>query len=185
MRKIFAVVLLMMAMVAAGKSVQAQQPAASDMASRDQVVKLMGVMNSRAMIDKMVPVMRNQVTGMMQEMFKRQAHDLPEEKRAEIEKLAVGYVNRMLDSMPIDAMLEAIAGAYQKRLTRAEVEAMTAFYSSPAGQSVLNKMPVIMAETMEGVQPIIVQWATAKQEEMTVELKKAVERAAEAGKAKN
>jgi hypothetical protein len=46
-------------------------------------------------------------------------------------------------------MVDAIVPIYQKHLTKADLTAITAFYSSPAGQKILAEMPAIMSESMQ------------------------------------
>ncbi len=44
---------------------------------------------------------------------------------------------------------------YQKSFTQGEVDGMIAFYKTPAGQAVINKMPVFMQNTMNEVQQMM------------------------------
>ncbi len=44
---------------------------------------------------------------------------------------------------------------YRKLFTAEEIDAMIAFYGSPAGRSILQKMPKAMALAMEDMQPIM------------------------------
>lgn len=48
-----------------------------------------------------------------------------------------------------DEMLDKIAGVYQRHLTKQDVVAMTAFYTSAVGQKLLDQMPAIMQESMQ------------------------------------
>jgi hypothetical protein len=54
---------------------------------------------------------------------------------------------------PVDTIIEDMIPVYQKHLTKADVDAMIAFYSSPSGKKILHEMPAIMAESMEAVYP--------------------------------
>lgn len=51
--------------------------------------------------------------------------------------------------------MQAMVPAYQKHFTKGDMDALTAFYSSPAGQKVLREMPGLMADSMEIMMPII------------------------------
>jgi hypothetical protein len=42
---------------------------------------------------------------------------------------------------------------YQKHLSRADVDAMNTFYSSPTGQKLLKEMPAMTAESMQAASP--------------------------------
>jgi hypothetical protein len=41
---------------------------------------------------------------------------------------------------------------YQKSFTQSEVDGLIAFYKTPAGQALINKMPVVMQNTMNELQ---------------------------------
>jgi hypothetical protein len=55
----------------------------------------------------------------------------------------------LFKEMPIDEMVDAIVPIYQKHLTKVDLAAVTAFYSSPSGQKILKEMPAIMSEAMQ------------------------------------
>jgi len=55
----------------------------------------------------------------------------------------------MFSALPMDEMVDAIIPIYQKHLTKADLAAVTAFYSSPAGQKILKELPAIMSESMQ------------------------------------
>jgi hypothetical protein len=64
-------------------------------------------------------------------------------------------VEDMLKDMPWDDMIQAMVPAYQKHFTRDDMDALTAFYSSPTGQKVMREMPGLMADSMEIMMPIM------------------------------
>ena len=49
----------------------------------------------------------------------------------------------------------AVVPIYQKHLTKGDIDALVAFYSSPTGQKMLRELPAIMAETMQAMMPSI------------------------------
>jgi hypothetical protein len=52
-------------------------------------------------------------------------------------------------------MLDDMIPVYQKHLTKGDVDAMGAFYSSPTGQKLLREMPAMTAESMQAAGPRI------------------------------
>ena len=171
MRRAVAVVLMMAGLLAVGAWAQAT-PAADAPASREQVLKLMEALNSHEQIDMMKVLMRSQVGVMVREMWKEQKLNLPDEQRAEAEKALGAWMEKLWDKMPADELIGVMAAAYQKQMTSGEVEAMTAFYCSPAGQSFLKKTPLIMAEYLREMQPIMLRWSKELQEDLTAEMDK-------------
>jgi len=76
-------------------------------------------------------------------------------------------------SMPIDEIMQAMIPAYQKHFTHGDIEAMSAFYSSPVGQKVLEELPAVTQEGMSAAVPILSQYLSQWQERMKRELEPA------------
>lgn len=49
----------------------------------------------------------------------------------------------------VEAMIDETAKIYMRHLTIEEMQASIGFYQSPAGQTLLKKLPIIMGEAME------------------------------------
>jgi hypothetical protein len=58
------------------------------------------------------------------------------------------FWDELLAQENLEALEEAVAGIYVKHFTAEEMEATLEFYRSPAGQSILQKMPVVIQESM-------------------------------------
>jgi hypothetical protein len=72
-----------------------------------------------------------------------------------IQSLAAGqpgmsqeFSERFLAEVDPTELDELLVPVYVKHLTAAEMEATLEFYRSPAGQSILQKMPLVMAESV-------------------------------------
>jgi len=61
----------------------------------------------------------------------------------------------MFSQMPVDQMLDSMVPVYQKHFTKGDLQALTAFYSSPSGQKILREMPAITTEAMQNMMPIM------------------------------
>jgi hypothetical protein len=55
-------------------------------------------------------------------------------------------------------MMQAMVPAYQKHFTKADMDNLVAFYSSPTGEKLLREMPSIMAESMQDMMPIMTKY---------------------------
>ena len=60
--------------------------------------------------------------------------------------------------MPMDEMMDAMIPAYQKHLTRGDIDNIVAFYSTPTGAKVLREMPAMLAEAMQEMMPIMTKY---------------------------
>jgi hypothetical protein len=61
----------------------------------------------------------------------------------------------LMKNFPLDEMLSDMIPVYQRHFTKSEIDALTVFYSSPAGQKFLHEMPAVTAETMRAIYPRI------------------------------
>lgn len=74
-------------------------------------------------------------------------------------------------AMSWDKMLPIYRKVYAETLTAEEVQAMTAFYSSPAGRSIMQKTPQLMQRTMQAMQPIMQELMQSARQTLESELK--------------
>jgi len=145
-----------------------------DQATKEQLAKLFDVMRIREQVQsvrKMVPLM-------VEEQIKEQAKaltaqvspkaNLTPEKRAELQKLAEKYVDKAVNIYPVDEMLNDMTSIYQRYLTREDIDAMIAFYSSTAGQHLLDAQPKIAREYM----PMVMQRVRERTKDLTAEMMK-------------
>jgi hypothetical protein len=80
------------------------------------------------------------------------------------------YVAKSMDLYPTDEMLTDMTGIYQKHLSKDDVEGLLTFYSSPAGQHLLDAQPVIAQEYMPLVMGKVGQRSQAMTKEMMKEM---------------
>jgi hypothetical protein len=52
-------------------------------------------------------------------------------------------------------MLRDMIPIYQRHFTKTEIDALSVFFSSPAGQKYLHEIPAVSAETLRAVYPRI------------------------------
>ena len=121
----------------------------ADAPTRDEVLKLMEVLGARKTMKTAMGGMGDVMARtMLDEMRKKVPNATPEQ-----EKLMSEFVNGMrqdiLSVMNQDEMMELIVPVYQKHLTQQEVKMVTEFYSSPAGQAFVQKIPLVMNEAMQ------------------------------------
>lgn len=124
---------------------------APDAASKEDVQKLFDVMASREQTEKMMQQLLAQMQSMSREQAKKRIPDISDADLARMEKES----GDLIKHFPIDDMLNDMIPVYQKHFTKADIDALTAFYSSPAGQKFLHEMPAVTAETMQTLYPKI------------------------------
>jgi hypothetical protein len=120
-------------------------------ATREDVLKLFDVMNIH---DQMVLVMSSvakQQRSMIHENLRERFPNISDEELARLDQ----YSSDAMKDVPLDGMLDDMVPVYQKHLSKADVDAMSVFYSSPTGQKLLREMPAMTAEAMQASAPRI------------------------------
>ncbi len=144
----------------------AQQSADDTPASKEDVQRYLDAMHSRDMMSKVMDAMSKPMHQMVHEQFLKDQDKLPPDFEARMNKI----MDEMYRNMPWDDMLQAMIPAYQKHLTKGDVDHLIAFYSSPTGQKMLREMPQMMSEAMEAMMPIMRQQIGKMQERVQQEV---------------
>lgn len=143
-------------------------------ATKEQLTKLFDEMRIREQMQttrKIIPTMvETRVKEQMQVMREQMAPGakLTPSQRADLDKLMHKYMEKAINIYPVDEMIGDLTGIYQEYLSREDVDAMIAFYNSPAGQHLLDAQPKITRELM----PVVMQRATERTKLLTAEMMK-------------
>jgi hypothetical protein len=124
-----------------------------DAASKEDVKKLFDVMASRDQMGQMMQQLFAQMRTLNREQIKKRRPDVTDGELARMDRES----EDLIKNFPMDEMLNDMIPVYQRHFTKSEVDALTAFYSSPPGQKFLHEMPAVTAETMRAVYPRIEQ----------------------------
>jgi hypothetical protein len=122
---------------------------APDAASKEDVKKLFDVMASREQMAQMMQQVFSQMRSLNREEIKKRHPDVTEADLAGMDRQS----EELLKNFPLDEMLSDMIPVYQRHFNKTEIDALTVFYSSPAGQKYLHEMPAVTAETMRTVYP--------------------------------
>lgn len=141
--------------------------------TQEQLTKLFELMRIKQQISsmtKMMPaMMRQQMQAQVKEMQKNHPElaAMTEVQQQASMKVESKFMEKVVDLYTSDEMMADMEGIYQKHLSRSDVDGIIAFYSSPAGQHMLDMVPVIMQEymplmmqrTQERIKPLIGEMA--------------------------
>lgn len=147
-----------------------------DQATTEQLARLFDVMRIRDQMQttrRVIPsLVETQVQQQMEAMTAEVApgSKLTVEQRARLDQLLRKYMAKAMDMYPVDEMIADMTKLYQKHLTRDDIEAMTTFYASPAGQHLLDAQPKIAQEYM----PLVMQRTAERTKTLTAEMMKDV-----------
>jgi len=131
--------------LAVSASTVAQTPNNSDVPDKADVMQFLNIMHAKAQMVQVMEGMQKQMRLGAEQGFKQKVPEATPEQLAKVDQMFDG----LFKEMPIDKMVDAIIPIYQKHLTKVDLAAVTAFYSSPSGQKILKEMPAIMSEAMQ------------------------------------
>lgn len=136
-----------------------------------QVDKLLEVMRARATVDAMLPQVAASQRQMVAQMTASQ--QLTPEQQAKLDQTLEKSMASIGRAMSWDKLEPVYRDIYRQTFTGEDMDAMIGFYSSPAGQKLLDKMPQLMQNTMTGVQKLLVPMLEDMQREIEAEVKAA------------
>ncbi|HET7307986.1 MAG TPA: DUF2059 domain-containing protein [Gammaproteobacteria bacterium] len=124
--------------------------AADSQPSQASVRKLLQVTHAKKLVD-MVPA---QVDSMMRASIKAKLGDqkLTAAQQKVLANMRAKLTRLIKQNLNWASLEPHYVDIYQKSFDQREINSMLAFYSSPAGQAVIAKMPRVMKRTMQLVQ---------------------------------
>lgn len=137
-----------------------------------QVDALMDTMDMRRTLDEMFVQMDSMSESMGLQML---GEDATPEQRASLKRITAQQQDAMRKAMSWDTLAPIYRRIYTRLFSAEEVEAMTAFYGSENGRSIMRKMPQAMQLSMEEMQPMMQTMIADMQKTLETELKSADE----------
>jgi uncharacterized protein len=120
-----------------------------DAASPEDVKKLFDVMASREQMRQMMQQLLTQMRAMNREQLKKRNPEISEAELSRLDRES----EDLIKNFPWDELLDDMVPIYQRHFTKTDIDSLTVFYSSPAGQKLLHEMPAVTAETMRSAYP--------------------------------
>jgi len=144
---------LVLLLVFGAASLAQQTVSSHDAPSKADVRRFLDLTQIRARLEQMVEGMKNGMKTGAEAGFKLK---VPNATPAQLEKVDA-FTNVVFQDFPLDEMIDAMIPIYQKHLTKSDLDAVVAFYSSPVGQRLLKEQPAMMAEGMQAGQDIMLR----------------------------
>ena len=142
------------------------QTADSEPATRDDVILYFRTMHAYDMVSRLMEVQSQSMRQLLHDQLE-QENALPADFDSRMKKI----LDELVKNMPIDEMIQAMIPAYQNHFTHGDIVAITAFYSSPVGQKVLQVLPSVVQEGNQEMMPILNKYVTEWKEKMQNEFK--------------
>jgi hypothetical protein len=122
-------------------------------------------------LTKVIPsLMQQQMAAQLKQIQQNSPELSPttEQQRQAIASFSNKFMERALKLYNADEMLADMTGLYQKYMTRSDVDGITAFYRSSAGQHLLDMQPVILQEYL----PLLMRRMQDRIKSLTDEMRK-------------
>jgi uncharacterized protein len=140
-------------MLAAAVGLAGQDAVPADRPSREEVLRFLDLMQVRSRLTQITDGVKKTMKSGAQASFRRQLPDPTAEQMAKVDGLA----DAAFREFPTDDLIEAMVPIYQRHLTKSDLDAIVAFYDSPAGKKLLQEQPAMMSEGMQADQDIMLQ----------------------------
>lgn len=120
-------------------------------ATREDILKLFNLMHVREQVVPVLQAIAKQQRNIIHDNLKRQTPRISPQDLARLDQFTTDIMN----DLPVDGMLDDMVPVYQKHFNKSDVDALSAFYSSPIGQKFMHEMPAMTAESMQAAYPRI------------------------------
>ncbi|HST79790.1 MAG TPA: DUF2059 domain-containing protein, partial [Verrucomicrobiae bacterium] len=117
----------------------------SEKASEAQILKLLDMLQIRDNLQITLNAMKTQMQHGSEEMLREKIARPTDEQIKSVDKI----VDEEFAKISMDDLVRDVVPIYQRHLTRSDVAALIAFYSSPVGQKLRREQPDMMKESME------------------------------------
>jgi hypothetical protein len=122
-----------------------KKQATSEKASEAQILKLLDMLQIRDNLQITLDAMKTQMQHGSEQMLREKVAHPTEEQIKSVDKI----VDEEFAKISMDDLVRDVVPIYQRHLTRSDVAALIAFYSSPVGQKLRREQPAMMKESME------------------------------------
>ncbi|HEX4603574.1 MAG TPA: DUF2059 domain-containing protein [Candidatus Angelobacter sp.] len=117
--------------------------------TREQVLKLFDLLQITKTMDAVVNATKQQSMEIAEQMVHDKMPEANAEQKKKFREMMDDVMRESLGPAAIQEMLEATVPVYQRHMTKADLDAMMVFYSSPVGQKILHEQPAMVEESME------------------------------------
>jgi hypothetical protein len=116
--------------------------------TREEVLKLFDLLQITKTMDAVIDATKQQSMEIAEQMVRERMPNITPEQKKQFSDMVDDVMRQSLGAEAIQEMLAATIPVYQRHLTKSDLDAMVAFYSSPVGQKILHEQPAMVQESM-------------------------------------
>jgi len=118
--------------------------------TQSQIDELLKVTRVRESIANMLPHLQASHQQMIQQLMA--GRELSEQQQQQLDKMMATAMKTVAELLSWEQLQPLYRDLYAQTFDAEEVQAMIDFYASPTGQSMVQKMPLLMQNAMQAVQ---------------------------------
>ena len=153
----------LLALLATAGPAVAQQPA--DDARIDRLIE---ISRTRQTLDAMLPQIEASQRQMAAQMAGDRELDAAQQQR--LDRILEGSAAAIRKAMAWENLAPMYRDIYRQTFTGEDIDAIVAFYETPTGQRMLDKMPELMQNTMAAMQRLVVPMLQDMERELAAEV---------------
>jgi uncharacterized protein len=139
---------------AAAQAKASKSALAPDAPSREDVLKLFDMLQLSKTMDAVLKGAKQQSKEVAEQMIQEKVPEATPEQKKQFEEMMDDVFTEAMGPKVMNEILEATVPVYQRHLTKSDLQAMIAFYSSPVGQKLLREQPAMVQESMQAAAAI-------------------------------
>ncbi|SFL14602.1 DUF2059 domain-containing protein [Lysobacter sp. cf310] len=132
-----------------------------------QVSRLLEVMRARQTVETMLPQIEASQQQMVEQMMA--GREITPAERERLNSVIARSSAQMRKSLAWDKLEPIYRDIYRDTFDGQDTDALIAFYASPTGQRLLDKMPALMQNTMSAMQKLVVPMMQELQKDIEAE----------------
>ena len=153
----------LLALLATAGPALAQQPA--DDARIDRLIE---ISRTRQTLDAMLPQIEASQRQMAAQMAGGRELDAAQQQR--LDRILEGSAAAIRKALAWENLAPMYRDIYRQTFTGEDIDAIVAFYETPTGQRMLDKMPELMQNTMAAMQRLVVPMLQDMERELAAEV---------------
>jgi len=130
------------------------QPLPPDAPSREEVLQLFELLQIKKLTETTMQMAQEQAKNVAEQMLHEAMPDPTPDQLKSSQQLLDAITQDVMKAFPLDEILNVMVPVYQRHLTRSDLQAIVAFYSSAVGQKLLREQPAMVQESMQAMAPI-------------------------------
>jgi hypothetical protein len=136
-----------------------------------QVGRLLEVMRARQTVEAVLPQIETSQKQMVDQMMA--GRDLDPEERKRLDGILARSNAQMKKTLTWDKLEPIYRDIYRETFSAEDTDSLIAFYASPTGQRLLDKMPALMQNTMTAMQKLVVPMMQELQRDIEADAREA------------